>query len=428
MRRYAYFNSSNIYAGSHLSTFASSRPTLSGFGRHGSFCSSTVRIDNVHGSSQYVIPPAASMGAGRASASATPSSEMRSSPCLQSCHVSLIRPAFSQSRVASSLRGADQVLHESLRPIATQGSRESMTCSSVNVRPSSLFQSACIASSSVTVHEARHDDTSRSVRTSHPRHVFGLSEVGRGSSHNTPQVIRLADLLRPAASSRVVQNEHGKCPSYAPPPSEMQEPGRQSKITDFFQVDNASNSGLLYAPSSGFSSRVGPPPRGMAGVSSVSDSCQAWISGTPDDNEGPKNTSQLRNPRSERRRLRRQAYRCWKSSVLGGESRGLDSLGLSFSRKGSWQPSKPPTGASRSSVRLAISGQSSVLRSAELWERGRWITPPSVTQLGSRVSNRYIQKERTTLVRSELFRRRVLDPLPPEVPKRKIKTSPCKLP
>ena len=233
---------------------------------------------------------------------------------------------------------------------------------------------------------------------------------------STPRLTRLADLVRPSAL-----NEVSKCVSeisldHAPPPSEMQEPGRQLKITNFFNGVNESNSGLLYAPASGFSCRAGPPPRGMAGVSSVSASCLAWIGCTPDDNEGPLVSSQSRPPRSECRRLRRQAYRKWKTSVCGGVAQGLDSLGLHFSRSGDWQPSKPPKGASRSGVRMALTGQRSVLRSTELWERNRLNTPPSVTRLGSRVSNTYLHRERTTLVRSFLFQEKSFHPCPSEPP------------
>ena len=53
---------------------------------------------------------------------------------------------------------------------------------------------------------------------------------------STPRLTRLADLVRPSAL-----NEVSKCVSeisldHAPPPSEMQEPGRQLKITDFSMV------------------------------------------------------------------------------------------------------------------------------------------------------------------------------------------------
>ena len=129
----------------------------------------------------------------------------------------------------------------------------------------------------------------------------------------------------------------------------------------------------------------------------------------------------------EARRLRRRLYRRWKAEMCGGDARGLDSLGMYSSRRWEWQPLNPALGASRGDVRMALTGQAHVLRYDELRERHRLCTPPSVTQLVSRTSNTYIGK-RSTVVRSQLFKERVLSPLPQSVSRKSAKFSTSKLP
>ena len=198
------------------------------------------------------------------------------------------------------------------------------------------------------------------------------------------------------------------------------EPGTQLSIHDFFRPISLIHSGQLYAPSPG--AGVGPPPRGVAGVPPAFDSCSEFPSDTPGGNEGPLQESCSRNPRAEARRIRRQEYRRWRAQVRGVGAQGLDSLGLYVSRSGEQQPSNPAQSASREDVRRALTGQGGVLRCSELWERHRHVTPPSVTQLASRVSNKILRK-RSTVVRASLFRERVLLPLPSTVSRTRAKHS-----
>ena len=231
----------------------------------------------------------------------------------------------------------------------------------------------------------------------------------------------------------------GEASHPGPPNSQYAPPGRsvQLLISEFFRpAGPEGNSGQLYAPGGicEDSELAEQPPRGAPGESHIHHGCA--VSVYAGDNECSAQSTVVK-PRSAARAERRRAYRSWRSGRGEGDG-DLDtrrSALLFNNHGGSWNASAL---TARAAIRLALTGQTGVLRSTPLWHRGRQVVAPSEVQgFAPPDGIQRIQKiqgiqtarpARSTVNRAALFRARVMNPIPDTPPVSAIKNSVSKLP